>query len=516
MSRALISVYDKTGLLDLAGALVSFGWELVASGGTARYLAEADLPVTPVERITNQPEMLSGRVKTLHPAIFAGILARETDTAELSKFDYGLFDLVVCNLYPFKETISRQDATLDDAVEHIDVGGVSLLRAAAKNFQRVVVLCDPADYENAFAMYKMSGYVDLPTRRGLAAKAFNLTQQYDAMIYDYLDPNNQPDSIALDSNGLPRELSLSLRPNHQLRYGENPHQQGAYYGYYPERGPLGGKVLGGKTLSYNNMLDLDAAWRAVEMYQTPAVVIVKHLNPAGIATGKSISEAFPAALACDPLSAFGGVIAVNQVVDEKFISALGDLFVEAIAAPDFTSLAQETMNIRRKNCRLLRIDANPAPQSLSKLEVRSVRGGLLLQTQDAGDPQTAEWRVVSKRQPTDDENEAMRFAWLAAQAVKSNAIVLATAKATVGIGGGLSSRVDAAKLAVSKAGHKARGAAMASDAFFPFPDGLQVGIDAGISAAIAPGGSVRDEEVIAAADAADVVLVFTGVRHFRH
>ncbi len=512
MPRALLSVHDKTSLTDLGKGLADLGWDLVASGGTAKALAAAGLPVTPVEQVTKHPELLGGRVKTLHPAIHSGILARDTDAdlRALREHGYAPISLVVCNLYPFQETVARQGVTLDDAVEQIDIGGVTLLRAAAKNFARVTVICDPADYGAMLAELRATGRVSEDTRRRLAVKAFEHTRDYDTAIHAYLSSH---DGHKAHADSLPDTLSISACRVQELRYGENPHQQAALYSARPDAGPLGGIVLGGKTLSYNNLLDLDAAWRAVEQFEAPTVVIVKHLTPCGIATADCLADAFPAALASDPVSAFGGVMAVNRPVDEAFVAALGDLFVEAIAAPDFAPPAQQTLAEKRKNCRLLRVDLRSAAPVY---EFRSIRGGVLAQTLDRGDPVGTTWKVASKREPTQDELKALQFAWRACQFVKSNAIVLATASATVGIGGGLPSRVDAAKLAVEKAGQRARGCVMASDAFFPFPDALEVCIAAGVTAVVSPGGSIRDEQSIAAADAAGVAMLFTGVRHFRH
>jgi phosphoribosylaminoimidazolecarboxamide formyltransferase/IMP cyclohydrolase len=522
MPRALLSVYDKSGLVEFCTGLAEIGWDLVASGGTATTLTAAGLQVTSAEQVTKHAELLGGRVKTLHPAIHSGILARDTDEdmQALREHGYAPISLVVCNLYPFQRTVARAGITLDEAVEQIDIGGVTLLRAAAKNFSRVTVVCDPADYPLVLDQLRTTGNVSPETRRMLAVKAFQHTRDYDTAIHAYLS------SLQVSENGygddrseaLPETLSIGMHRVEELRYGENPHQMGALYAAQGVTGPLGGTLLGGKTLSYNNLLDLDAAWAACEQFEQPAVVIVKHLNPCGIAMGERLSDVFPLALASDPVSAFGGVIAVNRVVDEGFVAALGDLFVEALAAPEFTPGAQQILTDKRKNCRLLHIDSNPA--LLRNLEMRSVRGGLLVQSVDRGDPTDAEWRVVSKRMPTVDETEALRFAWRACQFVKSNSIVLATktgqGATTIGIGGGLPSRVDAARLAVEKAGERAKGSVMASDAFFPFPDGAEVGINAGVTAIVSPGGSIRDQQVIDAADAAGVAMVFTGVRHFRH
>ncbi len=519
MPRALLSVHDKSGLVELARDLVSMGWDLVASGGTAKALTEAGVASTSVERVTRHPEMLGGRVKTLHPAIHGGILARDTDSdlAELREQGYAPISLVICNLYPFQQTVAKAGVTPDEVIEQIDIGGVTLLRAAAKNFSRVTVLCDTADYLGVIEQLQASGTVDTITRRRLAAKAFQLTRDYDTAIHAYLadSPAARLDS---PSGELPETISIGLHRVETLRYGENPHQQGALYTAEAAAGPLGGTVLGGKTLSYNNLLDLDAAWRTLGSFGEPTVVIVKHLTPCGIGSAPSLSAAFPAALASDPVSAFGGVIAVNRAVDDAFVAALGDLFVEAIVAPEFKPSAQQALTQKRKNCRLLSIEGSGAGQTRGSdgFEYRSVRGGFLVQTLDQGDPIGATWRIVSQRKPTVDEAEALRYAWRAVQHVKSNAIVLALKNATVGIGGGLSSRVDAARIAVEKAGTRARGSVMASDAFFPFADSIEVGIEAGITAIIQPGGSIRDNEVIAAADAARLAMVFTGVRHFRH
>ncbi len=505
MSIALLSVADKNGLVDFARKLSDAGWEFVASGGTARTLSEAGLAVTEVADLTRAPEMLGGRVKTLHPKIHGGILARDTeaDHAELDQHGIKAIDMVVCNLYPFQQTIAKPDVTLADAIENIDIGGVALLRAAAKNFARVTVICDPADYA-AVADELSSGNALSDERRAeLSRKAFAHTAQYDATITQYLS--------GLAGEALPSTMALALTKTQEMRYGENPHQVAALYATDTAIGPLGGTLLQGKPLSYNNMLDLDAAWQAAQAFDEPCVVIVKHLTPCGVATASDIAAAFPAALASDPVSAFGGVIAANREFDAATANALGDLFVEAIAAPAFSTEAREIL-AERKNCRLLEI-ATPIK---AKLELRAIAGGVLVQQRDAGDPADTEWRVVTDRQPTAAEMAALKFAWKACQHVKSNAIVFAAGTATVGIGGGLPSRVDAAKLAAAKAGDKAQGAVLASDAFFPFPDGVEAAAGVGITAVVQPGGSIRDEEVIETANQLGLAMVFTGVRHFRH
>lgn len=515
MPKAILSVYDKTGLVEFAAGLAGLGWELIASGGTARLLREGGLAVTEVADYTASPEILGGRVKTLHPAVHGGLLARSTpqDGAELARLGWDYIDLVAVNLYPFEATIARPGATLEEAIEDIDIGGVTLIRAAAKNHARVTLLCDPADYPAALAELQ-SGGTTPETRRRLALKGFSLTAHYDAAISAYFS------RLAAAADSAPAgALTLKLYPVSELRYGENPHQSAQLYGFTPDSSPLGGQVLQGKALSYNNLLDLSAAWQAAVSFERPAVCIVKHLSPCGIACGDSLAAAFSLALACDPVSAFGGVIAANRPFDADVAAALGDLFVECIAAPGFTPEARQAL-ARRKNLRLVEMPAGEgtaaAPGAGAPVEYRSVHAGLLCQSVDLGDPPGAEWRVVSRRQPTPAEMEALRFAWKACQHVKSNAIVFAQGESTVGIGGGQPNRVDCVRIAAQRAGEKAQGAVMASDAFFPFPDSVEAGARAGITAIIAPGGSVRDNEAIATADAHDIAMVFTGVRHFRH
>lgn len=518
--RALLSVYDKEGLLPLARGLVHLGWELIASGGTARALRNDGLPVSDVSEITGAPEMLGGRVKTLHPAIHGAILARDNDgdRAELAAHDIRPIDLVVCNLYPFSETVSRTGVSEEEAIEQIDIGGVTLLRAAAKNFSRVAVLCDPADYEPVLQELVARGDVPLATRRRLARKAFAHTREYDTAISAYFAGLNDEDAGVPE---LPTTLSLHLTQIQSLRYGENPQQAAALFATDPGAGPLGGRLLQGKPLSYNNLLDLDAAWRAAVAFRQAAVAIVKHLSPCGIAIDAgSIAAAFPAALASDPVSAFGGVIAANREVDASFVEALAaaNLFVEAIIAPAFSADAQAWLAHHKKNCRLLALEDVDldVERAAQQLELRTVREGVLAQTRDVGDPPEIEWRTVTRRQPDAELLEALRFAWTAVTHVKSNAIVLANKNATVGIGGGLPSRVDAVRLAIAKAGDQAQGAVMASDAFFPFPDGVEIAAEAGVRAVIQPGGSIRDDDVIAAADRLGLAMIFTGARHFRH
>ena len=519
--RSLLSVYDKTGLVEFARGLAARGVELVASGGTARALRQAGLAVQEVSDVTGSPEILDGRVKTLHPAVHGGILSRRTptDRDQLGGLGWGEIDLVAVNLYPFEETVATPlplhtrhserseesplpspNVSIETAIEQIDIGGVALLRAAAKNLAHVTVVCDPADYGPVLAEIEGRGEVSLEARRRLAVKAFARTAAYDAAIWRYLDGEGEL---------LPERLVLNAGKLTDLRYGENPHQRAALYGLPGTTGPLGGELIHGKPLSYNNLLDLDAAWRAAAAFERPTVVIVKHLSPCGIASADTLAQAFPAALACDPVSAFGSVIATNRAFDGATANALGDLFVEAIAAPAFTDRARGVL-AKRKGCRLTTLN-QAVPD---EIELRAIRGGLVVQERDRGDQ--AEWQVVTRRAPTETEIKALRFAWRAVAHVKSNAILLARGEAAVGIGGGLPSRVDAVRLATAKAGERATGAAMASDAFFPFPDGIEVATQAGVTAVVQPGGSVRDPQVIQAADRLGVAMCFTGVRHFRH
>jgi len=527
MPIALLSVSDKTGLQGLARALSAAGFRLLASGGTAKAVSEAGLPVEEVAAYSGSPEILGGRVKTLHPAVHGGILARgtEADRAELASLGWSEIDLVVCNLYPFEATAARQGVDEAACVEEIDIGGVALLRAAAKNFARVAVACDPADYAGLERELAEAGAVSAQTRRRLAVKAFALCARYDAAIASWLDPASSAGLFGYAAQG--------------LRYGENPHQRAWLFSDAPGAGPLGGSVLQGKELSYNNLLDLDAAWRAAASFDGPSAVVVKHLSPCGVAEltpgvaelasgdHASPAKALEAAIACDPVSAFGGVLAVNRPFDGDCVRALGQTFVECIAAPSFTDEARELL-AKRKNARLLALgEAGLAAARASAIETRSVLGGFLRQELDLGDPAGAAWKAVSAREPTEAELATLRFAWRASVSAKSNAIVLAApimsdygssplGFATVGIGSGQPNRVDSTRLAVARAGDRARGAVLASDAFFPFPDSVEVAAAAGVRAIAHPGGSIRDADSVAAADAADLAMVVTGVRHFRH
>ena len=499
MPKALLSVFDKTGLVEFAGGLASLGWDLIASGGTARLLHQNRLPVTEVADYTGSPEILDGRVKTLHPAIHGGLLARDRDAdrVELTQLGWSPIDLVAVNLYPFETTISKPGVTREDAIENIDIGGVALIRAAAKNSDRVTLVCDPQDYP-AVLKHIQAGGVPLEIRRQLAVMGFRLTAHYDAAISAYLSGDGSE--------------TLALYPVQALRYGENPHQKAALYSYTPGGTPLGGRVLQGKELSYNNLLDLDAAWRAAACFEKATIAIVKHLSPCGIASGETLEGAYSSALACDPISAYGGVVASNRKVDAATAKAMSSLFIECIIAPGFEEEALKFL-ANKKNLRLLDM---PDLMIEPDFELRSITRGVLKQSVDFGDPQDTSWKVVSDRQPTGKEWQTLKFAWKACQHIKSNAIVFAQGEATVGIGGGQPNRVDCVRIAIERSGEKARGAVMASDAFFPFPDSVELAANTGITCIVHPGGSIRDAESIAMANTHGIAMVTTGVRHFRH
>jgi phosphoribosylaminoimidazolecarboxamide formyltransferase/IMP cyclohydrolase len=501
MPTALFSVSDKRLLVGkLAKPLAEIGWDFLASGGTARHLKEAGIPVEEVADYTGYAEILGGRVKTLHPAVHGGLLARQTeaDMSDLLRINARMIDLVAVNLYPFQQTVTNQGVTLAQAIENIDIGGVALIRAAAKNYSRVTVLTAPEDYAGVSQELIENGEVSDATRQRLAEKAFAHTAAYDSAITAYLSGS--------------KEETLQLHALQSLRYGENPHQSATLYGYEPNIGPMGGELLQGKPLSYNNLLDLDAAWRAVLSFERPTVCIVKHLSSCGLASADSLASAYIPALASDPVSAFGSVIAVNRPFDGEIAELVVDLFMECVAAPGFTPEALEVL-ATKENLRLLSM---PHTGKDSRPELRSIYNGILQQDVDLGDPPGAEWKVVSSRRPTDEEMASLKFAWKTCQHVKSNAIVFARGEATVGIGGGQPNRVDCVHIAAQRAGEKSRGAVMASDAFFPFPDAVEAAAGYGITAVVQPGGSLRDRLSIDAADTHDLVMVMTGVRHFRH
>jgi len=503
--RALLSVYDKTGLIELGQGLTRLGFELVASGGTARVLSRAGLPVTQVDQVTGFSEILGGRVKTLHPAVHGGILARRTPEhlAELSAHGIAPFDVVICNLYPFAATVSRPGVTEADAVEEIDIGGVTLLRAAAKNFESVAVVCDPGDYPAVVAALG-SGGIGPDERRRLALKAFRYTATYDAAIATWLTGRVEI------GQAFPSVLNLAAERVQTLRYGENPHQHGALYRW--AGAPALFEQLLGKELSYNNIIDLDAAWAMPQEFAEPAVAIIKHTNPSGLATAASVVEAYRLALACDPVSAYGSIIATNREGGRDLVEEIGSLFVEVLVAPAYAPDALAWLAEHKKNCRVMLA----RPGGGDALVIRSVRGGLLVQTPDQVIADESAWRVVTRRAPTLEERRSLAFAWRAVKHVKSNAIVLAQGTATVGVGAGQMNRVDSVYLAARRAGERARDAVMGSDAFFPFADGIEAAAAAGVTACIQPGGSLRDDDAIAAADRTGMAMIFTGERHFRH
>jgi phosphoribosylaminoimidazolecarboxamide formyltransferase/IMP cyclohydrolase len=507
--RALLAVYDKAGVVELARGLAELGFELVSSGGTAAVLAEAGVPVTPVEEVTGSPEMLGGRVKTLHPRIHAGILAdrrRPEHEAELAAHGIEPFDLVVVNLYPFRETVAA-GASEDETIEQIDIGGPAMVRAAAKNFASVGVVVRPKRYGEVLAELRAHGALSLDVRRALAAEAFAHTAAYDAAVASWFASG--------DGGAMPSFVGLALEKVEDLRYGENPHQRGALYAEAAGPGVLGGAevLVAGKEMSFNNWLDVDAAFTlAADLAPLgAAAVIVKHNNPCGAAVAGSLASAYASAFASDTVSAFGGIVAFSREVNEEAARAMAEVFTEVVVAPAFTDDALAALSIR-KGLRVVRAPLSAA----GGLDLRVLPGGALVQDRDAAPEASADLEVVSAREPTEDEWRDLRFAWVVAMRVKSNAIVFARDLATVGVGAGQMSRVDASFLAVRKAGDRAKGSVMASDAFFPFPDAVEVAADAGVTAVIHPGGSVRDEEVLAVADQRGMAVVLTGRRHFRH
>ena len=518
--RAIISVYDKSGLDQLVTALHDAGVEIVSTGSTAAVIEAAGIPVTPVESVTGFPECLGGRVKTLHPNIHAGLLADVSDRAhrdQLDELKVAPFELLVSNLYPFSETVAR-GADPGECVEQIDIGGPAMVRAAAKNHANVAVITSPAAYESVAAAVSAGGFT-LQERRRLAAEAYAHTARYDAAVASWFASAYAPDEIAAET-GWPDIAAAVWERQSVLRYGENPHQRAALYlasGDGTAGGIAAAQLLHGKAMSYNNYVDADAAWRTVGEFTGVCVAIVKHSNPCGVAVGADIADAHRKAHACDPVSAFGGVIAANRPVTAELASQIADIFTEVIIAPDYEPAALEILT-SKKNQRLLRC-ARPADRGVAAVEWRQIDGGLLMQSPDtvseSGD-RAAGWRLAAGPAADDLALADLDFAWRACRSVKSNAILLASGLASVGIGMGQVNRVDAARLAVSRAGDRAAGAVAASDAYFPFPDGLQVLADAGVRAVAEPGGSVRDDQVIAAADAAGVSLYFTGVRHFWH
>jgi phosphoribosylaminoimidazolecarboxamide formyltransferase/IMP cyclohydrolase len=515
IQRAILSVTDKTGLVEFARKLSDLRVELISTGGTAQLLRQSGINVKDISELTGFPEMLDGRVKTLHPKVHGGILHRRENPSHLSAVaEHGILpiDMVVVNLYEFEKTAAKPDVHFDELIENIDIGGPSMIRSAAKNFQDVAIVTSPSDYgQIAEELSQSGGELSLDTRWRLAQKAFATTAAYDAAIASTLERVSSNGRVGFhEPLGFPQNLRLSFSKAMDLRYGENPHQKAALYSDGSGRGVANGRQLQGKELSYNNIVDLQAAWELAQEFDEPACAIIKHTNPAGAATGATLVEAYRKALECDPVSAFGGVIGVNRPVDAAAAEEMVKLFLEVIATPAFDEGARAKF-ASKKNLRLMEIA--DAPQ---KWVIKNVSGGVLLQDADVRPLADGDLKVVSKRPPTEEEKRALLFAWKVCKHVKSNAIVYARGGQTVGVGAGQMSRVDSCEIGAMKAVLPLKGTVAASDAFFPFPDGVEEIAKAGASAIIQPGGSVRDPEVIEAADHLGLAMIFTGVRHFRH
>jgi phosphoribosylaminoimidazolecarboxamide formyltransferase / IMP cyclohydrolase len=517
--RALVSVSDKTGLVEFARALNARGIELLSTGGTQKSLADAGIPVTSVESYTGSPEVMSGRVKTLHPRVHGGLLGREgIDDADLNRIGGAYIDLVVVNLYPFEQTLAKPDATHDELIENIDIGGPSMLRSAAKNHQRVTVVCDPQDYSIVLKEIEATGDTTLATRRRLAAKVFAHTSAYDGMITGWLSAQEEPD-------GYPRYASIAIEKAYSLRYGENPHQTGAFY---RERSAMAGTLacseslgMGAKELSYNNLVDVQSALDAVLEYDEPAAVVVKHNSPCGVAVASQLDAAYKLAREADSLSAYGGIVALNREVDIETANSLCETFLECIIAPNYSEAALAKLQSKKALRLLATVDWLTADHS--QRQYRRVSGGFVVQDRDgSGSQEVLKGRVVTQCRPSPAQLATLQFAWLVCKHVKSNAIVLArqgqvpSSYVTTGIGGGQTARVTSVEIACKKADQLAPGSVLASDAFFPFADGVQAAAAKGVTAIAQPGGSKHDSEVIKAADQLGLAMVFTGIRHFRH
>lgn len=512
--KALISLSDKRGAVEFGRALVEAGYEILSTGGTLKLFHDNNIAATQVSDFTGFPEMLDGRVKTLHPKIHAGLLSIRGNTEHIEtmkKHNLEYIDLVAVNLYPFKETIEKPGVTLEDAIENIDIGGPTMIRSAAKNYRSVTVIVDPEDYDRVISEIKTNkGETTAETRFDLARKVYKHTAIYDTMISNYL--------YALDAESeFPELLETKYEKAYDMRYGENPHQNASFY---KESGIIEAcaataDILHGKQLSFNNVIDVDAAIEIVKEFEEPCAVIIKHTNPCGAATGKNIEIAFKDALACDPVSAFGGIIGLNRKVEKELANELNSFFNEIIIAPDYSDEALEIL-MTKKNRRLLKVKDFERNNNTGKYDYKKVVGGMLIQERDLKDVAVSDLKVVTKKEPTSEELKELMFAWKICAKVKSNAIVLTNGTKTVGVGAGQMSRVDSSEIAAKKAGDKAKGAVLASDAFFPFADGVEAAAKAGVKAIIQPGGSVRDEDVIKAADELGLVMVFTDMRHFKH
>ncbi len=508
--RAILSVSDKTGLIDFARRLLELKAEIFSTGGTKKSLEEAGLKVRSVSELTGFPEILDGRVKTLHPAIHGGILARRSLTShmtELAERGIHTIDLVAVNLYPFAQTVAKEGVSLEEALENIDIGGPTLIRAAAKNFPDVIVAVDPADYHTTLELLNR-GEVDMPTRRRLAQKAFQHVAIYDTAISQYLWRGEE---------GFPEQLTIALNRRSELSYGENPHQQAAFYIEEPQPREAGSLVsalqLSGKELSFNNILDLDAALVVVSDFAASTVAVIKHNNPCGLASHTNLAEAYRRALAGDPVAAFGGIVASNRPIDLATAEEIGKTHFDAIIAPQYSDEALALLK-RKRDLRILQVPLGEA--KTLPIDYRRVRGGFLAQTLDSITEKELYPQTVTQRQPTEEEQQDLLFAWQAAKHIKSNAIVIAKDKALLGMGAGQPSRVVAVEIALNRAGERAQGRVLASDAFFPFADGVELAASHGVTAIIQPGGSIRDEEVIQTANKYNMAMVFTGIRHFRH
>src|SRR5438046_2807287 len=513
--RAILSVTDKTGLVDFAKKLTGMGVELISTGGTAKLLRDSAISVKDISELTGFPEMLDGRVKTLHPKVHGGILHRREDASHRAAVaEHGIqpIDMVVVNLYAFEKTAAKQGVQFEELVENIDIGGPSMIRSAAKNFHEVAIVTSPSDYDSiADELSRSNGVLSPETKWRLAQKAFATTAAYDSAIATTLE-RIPADSVQLppETGAFPPTLRFSFQKRLDLRYGENPHQKAAMYSDGSDVGVANARQLQGKELSYNNIVDLQAAWDLAQEFDEPVCAIIKHTNPCGTATGKTLAEAYKKALECDPVSAFGGVIGVNRPIDADAAEEMAKLFLEVIAAPSFDESARATF-AAKKNLRLIEI--SHAPQ---KWVLKNVSGGILVQDADVRPLSENDLKVVTKRQPTAEEKRALLFAWKVCKLVKSNAILYARDGQTVGVGAGQMSRVDSCKIGAQKAVLPLKGTVAASDAFFPFPDGVEEIAKAGATAIIQPGGSVRDQEIIEAADRFGLAMIFTGVRHFRH
>jgi phosphoribosylaminoimidazolecarboxamide formyltransferase/IMP cyclohydrolase len=519
--RALISVFDKTGVLQFAKRLAALNIEILSTGGTAKLLRESGVTVKDVSEFTGWPEMLGGRVKTLHPKVHGGLLFRRNlfeDQKQAAEHGIAPIDMVVVNLYPFEATAAKAGLTAEELIENIDIGGPTMLRSAAKNWESVTVVCDPADYDRVAAELEADRDTGIATRLDLARKVFAVTSRYDGMITTELERLSVAagHAVLVAKETLPQRWHIALQSQQPLRYGENPHQAAALYtpAGKPPSGLAAAKQLQGKELSYNNFVDLEAARSIAAEFQKPAAVIIKHNNPCGTAEQASLRDAYLKAYRCDPISAFGGVLAFNREVDAATAEEVAKLFVECIAAPGFDARAKEIF-AAKKNLRLLELPADGLEPE-RELQLKRILGGMLVQQSDLGDLASAELKVVTQRGPTAEELATMKFAWKVSKHVKSNAIVFAKDGATLGVGAGQMSRVDSVKIAVMKAQSSLQGSIVASDAFFPFPDGVEEAAKAGAVAVVQPGGSVRDKDVIAAADRLGLAMVFTGMRHFLH